>query len=169
LIRAERLAKKRCDHFRATTEARRVNDTLPPEQPQTRWRPDRTPQRVPWPVPPIGQAFGRGLCMRCPACGKTRLFAGYLTVTPVCSACGAPLGRARADDAPPYFTIILVAHIIIPSMWLLERTVTPPLWVHAAIWVPLTLVLTLALLRPVKGATVGLALRFGLLKTRDDE
>jgi uncharacterized protein (DUF983 family) len=31
-----------------------------------------------------------------------------------------------------------------------------PMWVHMVVWVPLTIILALALLRPVKGAIVGL-------------
>jgi len=107
--------------------------------------------------------------MRCPACGKTKLFSGYLKVNPVCSNCGAPLGLARADDAPPYFTIFIVGHFIVGAMWSVERAYQPPLWVHAAIWLPLTLALTLLLLRPIKGATVGLMLKLGMLKSGDDE
>lgn len=124
---------------------------------------------MPWPVPPLGTALLRGLRARCPACGERDLFQGYLRVVPACSNCGAPLGLARADDAPPYFTIVAVGHIIVPGMLLLERAETPPLWVHAAIWVPLTLVLSLALLRPIKGATVGLMLKLGLMKTDVDD
>ncbi len=106
--------------------------------------------------------------MRCPACGKTHLFRGYLTVTPTCANCGAPLGLARADDAPPYFTIFVVGHIIVGGMLVLEKTESPPLWVHAAIWLPLTLALALLLLRPIKGATVGLMLKLGMFKSGDE-
>jgi uncharacterized protein (DUF983 family) len=129
-----------------------------------RWQPDREPKPPPWPLPPMGTAIGRGVRARCPACGKSRLFDGYLTVVPECSVCTAPLGQARADDAPPYFTILLVGHIVIPAMLLLQKFQDPPTWVMSAIFLPLTLVLTLALLRPVKGGTVGLMLRLNMLK-----
>lgn len=135
----------------------------------SRWLPNRVVGAVAWPVPPLATALGRGLCMRCPACGQTPLFQGYLTVTPVCSNCGAPLGLARADDAPPYFTIVIVGHVVVGGMWSLERAYMPPLWVHAAIWIPLTIVMSLVLLRPIKGATVGLMLKLGILKTGSDE
>jgi uncharacterized protein (DUF983 family) len=115
-------------------------------------------------VPPLPIAVGRGLRGLCPACGQSRLFTRYLKVSPECPVCHAPLGLARADDAPPYFTIVAVGHIVVPSMLILERTVAPPLWVHAALWVPLTIVLALGFLQPIKGATVGLMLRLGMLK-----
>lgn len=107
----------------------------------------------------------RGLADRCPVCGQGRIFSGYLRVVPLCSACHAPLGTARADDAPPYFTIFLVGHIIIPLLLWTERSFTPSLWILMAIFLPLTTVLSLAVIRPIKGATVGLMLHFGLAKS----
>ena len=132
-----------------------------------RWEPDRQSRPVPWPVPPLGVALGRGLRGLCPACGQSRLFNGFLSVAPVCPICAAPLGRLRADDAPPYFTILIVGHVVILGMLFLERAYAPPIWVHMAIWVPMTLVLTFALMRPVKGAVVGLMLRLGMLREEE--
>jgi uncharacterized protein (DUF983 family) len=132
--------------------------------PPVRWQPDREPKPPPWPLPPMGTAIGRGVRALCPACGKTPLFDGYLSVVPACPVCTAPLGQVRADDAPPYFTILLVGHIVIPAILVLQRFQAPPTWVMSAIFVPLALVLTLALLRPVKGGTVGLMLRLNMLK-----
>jgi len=135
-----------------------------PDQTTVRWRPDRSVKPPPWPLPSLLTAVGRGIADRCPACGKTRLFNGFLSVVPICPECGAQLGQARADDAPPYFTIVIVGHIVIPGMLILERLEAPPLWVHAAIWLPLTVLLAVGLLRPVKGGTVGLMLKLGMLK-----
>ena len=133
-----------------------------------RWTPDRAAPPPPaWPLPSTPLAIGRGLRCRCPSCARTKLFAGYLTVVPECAVCGAPLGRARADDAPPYFTILVVGHVVVLGMLLLEQSAAPPLWVHAAIWLPLTIVLSLLLLRPIKGGTVGLMLKLGLMKDDD--
>lgn len=66
----------------------------------------------------------------------------------------------RADDAPPYFTIFIVGHIVIPLLLLVERVWRPELWVHFSIWLPLTLLLTLWLLPRTKGATVGMQWAF---------
>ena len=136
---------------------------------RVRWQPDRTPKLPPWPLPPLGTAIGRGLLGRCPACGNSHLFDGFLRVVPKCGPCGAPLGLARADDAPPYFTILLVGHIVVPLMLILQRLQDPPVWVMSAIFVPLTLVLALGLLRPIKGGTVGLMVRLNMLKTDQDD
>jgi len=132
--------------------------------------PDASPLR--WqPAPPAAEklprlatAMWRGACGKCPNCGAAKLFRGYLKVTPNCAACAAPLGLARADDAPPYFTILVVGHIVVPLMLVLERAYAPPPLVQTAIWVPVTLVLALALLRPIKGATVGVMVACNMLK-----
>jgi uncharacterized protein (DUF983 family) len=130
-----------------------------------RWQPDRTTPPPPWPVPSLLTAMGRGLLGRCPACAKGRIFDGFLRVVPQCSNCRAPLGLARADDAPPYFTILIVGHIVIPAMLIMQKMDDPPTWLLSVIFVPLTIVLALGLLRPVKGATVGLMLTFNMLKS----
>ena len=114
-------------------------------------------------------ALARGARGHCPACGQEPLFHGYLRVTPECRHCGAPLGLARADDAPPYFTILLLGHILVPLMILAEIDWQPPIWLEMAIVLPLVVVLCLVLLRPVKGATVGAMLTLGMLKSGPDE
>jgi uncharacterized protein (DUF983 family) len=111
--------------------------------------PDPQPARVSW-----FRGLVRGLKQRCPCCGETNLYARYLKVNQTCLRCGLAVGEIRADDAPPYFTILLVGHIIVPSMLILEELRHPPEWVHAALWVPLTLILTLFLLPRVKGAVI---------------
>ena len=100
-------------------------------------------------------AVRKGFAQSCPACGRGRLYGKYLKVNPVCPHCGAELHHHRADDAPPYFTILAVGHVIIPGMLLMEQLVEPPSWVHTVTWVPLTLVLSLILLPRIKGALIG--------------
>jgi uncharacterized protein (DUF983 family) len=97
----------------------------------------------------------KGFAQTCPDCGRGRLFGKYLKVNPECPQCGAMLHNHRADDAPPYFTILAVGHIIVPGMLMLEKLVEPPSWVQSALWVPLTLVLSLLLLPRIKGALIG--------------
>ena len=129
-----------------------------------RWQPDRSPRLPPWPVPPLSTALGRGIAGRCPACGKTHLFAGFLRIVRECAACHAPLGTARADDAPPYFVILITGHIVIPAMLLdAEAWAIRPVWQMTAIFVPLTLALALGLLRPVKGGVLAVLVTMGLL------
>jgi uncharacterized protein (DUF983 family) len=132
--------------------------------PVTRWEPDRKPVPPPWPTPPLVVAMGRGAIGRCPACGRTRLFTGYLRVAEACGACGAPLGEVPADDGPPVFTILLAGAVVVALLVVMETTMSLAIWTEVAVLVPLTLVLALGLLRPIKGATLGLMLRLGIVR-----
>ncbi len=104
----------------------------------------------------------RGLACRCPNCGETGAFAGFLAVKKTCERCGHAIGEYRADDAPPYFTIFIVGHIIVGAMIALDEAVTLPMWTQMALWVPATALLTFALMRPVKGAVLGVMWAIGL-------
>ena len=104
----------------------------------------------------VALAMRRGAFGRCPNCGKGKIFTSYLKVAPSCSVCGEDLSHHRADDAPPYFTIIIVGHVVVSLLLAVEIAYRPPLWLHAAIWLPLTVLLALMLLPPIKGALVGL-------------
>ena len=116
------------------------------------------------PAPPLLTALRRGLFCRCPECGEGHVFRGYLTVVDACEVCGSPLGLARADDAPPYFTILIVGHIIVPLLYTVDRAWQPSMLTMSALFLPMTLGLSLGLLRPIKGATVGLMLHLNMLK-----
>ena len=92
------------------------------------------------------------------------MFRRYLKVADACPHCGEELHHHRADDAPPYFTIVIVGHIVVSLVLAVEMAYRPPLWVHAALWLPLTVILTLLVLPSVKGALV--ALQWALLHAR---
>ncbi|BAF87856.1 MULTISPECIES: DUF983 domain-containing protein [Azorhizobium] len=101
-------------------------------------------------------AMMRGARGLCPACGVGKLFRRYLKVADHCPACGEALYHQKADDAPPYMTILVVGHIVVPLLVIVEEAYRPEVWVHLALWLPLTLLLSLALLPVTKGALVGL-------------
>jgi uncharacterized protein (DUF983 family) len=98
----------------------------------------------------------RGFRKRCPACGRGQLFRGYLAAQTHCPDCSEDLQHQRADDAPPYFTMMFVGHTIIPLLLVVEKVWHPVLWLHFVLWLPLTLLMTLWLLPRVKGAIIGL-------------
>lgn len=104
---------------------------------------------------PLGLALRRGLMLRCPACGEGKLFRKFLKIVDRCPHCGEELFHHRADDAPPYFTILIVGHVVVPIMLAVELAYLPPLWVHMMVWPAVTLLLSLALLPRIKGAVVG--------------
>jgi uncharacterized protein (DUF983 family) len=84
------------------------------------------------------------------------MFRRYLKVADQCPSCGEALHHHRADDAPPYFTIAIVGHIVVGLVLAVEMAYRPPLWLHAAMWLPLTVILALIALPPIKGALVAL-------------
>ena len=112
------------------------------------------------PTPPqrrdFSTAIRRGLMGRCPNCGKGKLFRAYLKVVDSCAVCGEDLHHHRADDAPAYFVILIVGHIIVPVALAVETAYAPSYWLHAALWLPLTVGMSLYLLQPIKGALVSL-------------
>lgn len=110
---------------------------------------------------PVGQSLLRGAMLKCPACGAGALFRRYLKVSDSCAHCGEDLHHHRADDAPAYFTIVIVGHVVVSLVLMLEMAYRPPLWLHAALWLPLTIALAVALLAPIKGTLV--ALQWALL------
>ncbi|HKI15215.1 MAG TPA: DUF983 domain-containing protein, partial [Roseiarcus sp.] len=58
----------------------------------------------------LREAVTRGLIGRCPACGRGPLFRSYLKAVNTCKVCGEDLSHHRADDAPAYVTLLIVAH-----------------------------------------------------------
>lgn len=110
----------------------------------------------------LSRAMLRGFRCRCPNCGKGRLFGKYLKVADRCEECGEELHHHRADDFPAYLVIIVVGHVIVPVILAVEMAYAPPYWLHFLIWLPLTLVSSLGLLQPTKGAIVGLQWQMGM-------
>lgn len=103
-----------------------------------------------------GAAIWKGMRKQCPQCGAKTLFSKYLTVSDNCSSCGLGLSGHEADDAPPYFTIFIVGHVIVPVALVVEKLYMPPLYVHALIFGILSITVSLISLPIVKGGVVGL-------------
>ncbi len=105
---------------------------------------------------PVMPAIKRGLMCKCPSCGGASAFNGYLEIKQTCESCNEELGNHQADDFPPYITIFIVGHIVVAAMMIVERSIDLSTSVHLTMWIPLTIILSLALLRPIKGAVVGM-------------
>jgi len=101
-------------------------------------------------------ALIRGALGRCPCCGRGPLLFRYLKVVSECSACGEPYGHFRADDAPPWLTILLVGHFIAPVFVLIEENFELTVTTQLAILIPLVVALTLAMLPRCKGAILAI-------------
>jgi uncharacterized protein (DUF983 family) len=101
-------------------------------------------------------AMKRGFRCRCPRCGEGKLFRAFLKVDNNCSVCGLDFTPHRADDLPAYLVIVIVGHIVVPAALMIETNYSPPVALQLAIYLPFTLIASLVLLQPVKGAVVGL-------------
>jgi uncharacterized protein (DUF983 family) len=108
------------------------------------------PKRNTW------RAIRRGFSGHCPACGTGALFGKYLKVNDRCPVCAAELFHQRADDAPPYLTILVVGHIV-GILMLTTDTLFPdfPLLYQSILWSTLTVGLSLLLLPAFKGGLIG--------------
>jgi uncharacterized protein (DUF983 family) len=104
----------------------------------------------------IGKAMKRGLFCRCPNCGEGKLFRAFLKPVDHCANCGEDYTHQRADDLPAYLSIVLVGHIVVGGFMMTDMVWTLSNWTHLSIWTPLTVVLAMATIQPIKGAVIGL-------------
>jgi uncharacterized protein (DUF983 family) len=101
-----------------------------------------------------GAAMRNGLFGRCPNCAQGKLFRAFLKVVDQCPVCGEDFHHHRADDAPAYFNIVIVGHIVVPLVLAVEIAFAPAYWIHVVLWLPLILALSFGLMQPIKGAIV---------------
>ena len=104
----------------------------------------------------IWAALKRGFRCRCPRCGQGKMFRAFLKTANNCSVCGLDITPHRADDLPAYLVIVIVGHVVVPTVLMIETNFSPPVWLQLSIYLPFTFFASLALLQPVKGAVVGL-------------
>lgn len=111
---------------------------------------------------PLLRSMARGFLGRCPHCGEGRIFGKFLKVRPRCDVCDLELAHHRADDLPPYIVIFIIGHIVGYFLLETETNYDVPLWFQLTFWPIVTLLGSLALLQPVKGAVVGLQYALGM-------
>ena len=114
-----------------------------------------------------------GIACRCPRCGKGKMFSGFLGPKPRCEACGLDYAFVDAGDGPAVFVILFAGFIVVGAALVVETLYAPPLWVHAALWLPLILVTALVPLRAMKGVLIALQFHHkaaeGRLQRRDEQ
>jgi uncharacterized protein (DUF983 family) len=112
-----------------------------------------------------------GLACRCPRCGKGKLFQGFLSLRPACENCGLKYDFADAGDGPAVFIILFAGFVVVFAALITEVMYQPPFWLHALLWLPLILVVTVLPLRPMKALMIALQHRHkaaeGRLEMRD--
>ncbi len=110
----------------------------------------------------VWRAVKAGLRGRCPRCEKGTLFSGFLQQVEHCPICGEYLGRYNVGLLLPFVVITIVTHVIIFVMLDMElnRRGSPLLYLGAL--VPISVAVPLLIIRPVKGALIGLFWARGL-------
>jgi uncharacterized protein (DUF983 family) len=104
---------------------------------------------------------------RCPACGRGRLFRDLLSINDSCGACGLVLKHHDAADGPTFFALVIVGFVVTGMAAYVEIHYSPALWIHAALWIPLTFALCILCLRGFKAILITLEYRLALLKQND--
>jgi len=105
---------------------------------------------------PTTLPIAKGLRGRCPRCGEGKLFDGFLGLRKACDRCGLDFDFADAGDGPAVFVILIGGFIVVFAALITEFAYQPPYWMHAALWLPLILIVTLAPLRLIKGLLIAL-------------
>jgi uncharacterized protein (DUF983 family) len=104
----------------------------------------------------VYQSAIRGIACRCPRCGRGKLYQGFLTLRPACERCGLDYAFIDAGDGPAVFVILIAGFIVVAAALIVEVKYQPPFWVHAALWIPLVLAVTLWPLRAMKSLLIAL-------------
>ena len=103
--------------------------------------------------PPISP-LTTGLSGRCPRCGDGHMFQGFLTVTPKCEVCGLDFSFADSGDGPAVFVTLIAGFLVLGVALAVDMAYEPPFWVYLVIFLPLTIIVCLGLLRPLKGLLI---------------
>lgn len=112
------------------------------------------------PTRPLSNAMWNGFRGKCPKCGEGKLFSSFLKVVPACAHCGEEMHHHRADDLPAYLVVVIVGHVMVGAVMGFMEVTSLSTWQILAIWAPLTFLVAVGLLRPIKGAVVGLQWAF---------
>ena len=105
--------------------------------------------------PPLSP-YSTGMGGRCPRCGEGKLFNGFIKIADKCGNCGLDYKFADAGDGPAIFVMLIAGFIVVGAALWVEVKYEPPMWVFLVIFLPLTLIVCLGMLRPLKGVLVAL-------------
>lgn len=105
---------------------------------------------------PEQSPFSTGMACTCPRCGSGRLYAGMLTPAQRCASCGLDYSFIDSGDGPAVFVILILGFVAAGLALIFEMAFSPPLWVHAIIWIPLISFAAIWALRVTKAIMIAL-------------
>ena len=108
---------------------------------------------------PLRSALITGFFGTCPCCGQGKLFNGLLGVAPRCDKCGLDFAFIDTGDGPAVFVTLIAGFAVLGAALWTELRYEPPFWVHLVIFLPLTLIVCIGLLRPLKGWLIAMQYR----------
>lgn len=125
------------------------------------------------PVPPprhtpAWHAVLRGLAQRCPACGEGKLYARYLRQAGRCAVCQEEIGHIRAEDGPPWLTVLILGPFLAGLTFISSRQESWPVWIKLPALGAFAILAVLMLLPRIKGAIIGLLWAMGAQEKEED-
>jgi len=90
------------------------------------------------------------LTCRCPRCGKGTLFSGLIQLRPACAACGLDFSKMDVGDGFVVPILMVLGFAVVGGAIWFDFTFNPPLWVHALIWPPVTVIMAVLMTRYLK-------------------
>ncbi|MEM6615292.1 MAG: DUF983 domain-containing protein [Pseudomonadota bacterium] len=95
-----------------------------------------------------------GLQGKCPRCGNGKLFNGLLDLAETCESCGLDYGFADAGDGPAVFVIFILGAFATGGVLFTEFVIGAPYVANLVTWGTATLILSIFLLRKMKGLLI---------------
>lgn len=105
---------------------------------------------------PPQSPYSTGFSGHCPRCGEGKLFNGFITLAEKCEHCGLDYKFADSGDGPAVFVTLLGGFVLLGLALFIQMTYEPPVWLLMAIFFPLTLIVSVGMLRPLKGVLITL-------------
>ena len=95
-----------------------------------------------------------GIALRCPRCGKGRIYDGLLKLQEKCPSCQLDFAAFDTGDGPAFLVVSSLGVVVtLLAVWL-DAAFSPPFWLQGLIWVPFVMLSSIGLLRLLKSLLV---------------
>ena len=108
------------------------------------------------PERPLSNAMVNGIRCKCSSCGNGNLYEGFNRVKYNCDDCAQELFHHRADDYRPSIRTFPVGHLVIALLMFSMKYELFSMWTTAIGGSLFAMVISVALMRPIKGLVISL-------------
>lgn len=105
--------------------------------------------------PPVSP-YSAGVACKCPRCGQGALYKSYLGLNERCEACGLDFAKADPGDGAIVFVLFIVGFIAVALAFVARFMWYASIGVSFLIAGGAAIILTLAMLRPLKATLIAL-------------